>query len=185
MPHPLRQQILDRLWPAGMSARTNVFAIVDGARNARIYGAVDGTRLEKQCLFSGTLPWQLQMTAPYLVQLERENRLTAFLIDNGWGDSWGIFLRSETSFDLLRKHLRGFLRVRDEGGRRLLFRFYDPRVLRIYLPTCWPKELETLFGPVDCYLVEGEDGAAEMIEFRRNGDLLVAKPLLLETATSS
>jgi hypothetical protein len=30
----------------------------------------------------------------------------------------------------------------------LLFRYYDPRVLRVYLPSCRPSELETVFGPV-------------------------------------
>jgi len=78
----------------------------------------------------------------------------------------------------LRRHFRGFLRVRDEAGRRLIFRYYDPRVLRPYLSTCWPKELDTVFGPVDCYLTEGED-AREVMEFRRQGDLLVSRPIVL------
>jgi hypothetical protein len=56
----------------------------------------------------------------------------------------------------------------------------DPTVLLIYLTTCWPKELETIFGPVDCFLVEGED-AGDIIEFRRKGDLLLSNPIPLET----
>ena len=44
----------------------------------------------------GDLPWQLQVTAPYLVQLERDDRFTRYLIDTGWGNSWGSFLRTET-----------------------------------------------------------------------------------------
>jgi hypothetical protein len=78
----------------------------------------------------------------------------------------------------LRRHFRGFLRVRDESGRRLIFRYYDPRVLRPYLPTCWPKELETVFGPLGCYLMEGED-ANEMMEYRRQGNLLESKTITL------
>ena len=181
MANPLKPQLLDLLWTRGLPARMNVFAIVDGARDDRIYGAVDGCRLDKRCLYSGTLPWQLMMSAPYLVQLDRENRFTAFLLDNGWGNSWGIFLRSETRIEELRRHFRGFLRVRDEAGRRLIFRYYDPRVLRPYLPTCWPKELETVFGPVDCYLAEGED-AHQIVEFRRRGDRLVSQPIAVQPA---
>jgi len=50
-----------------------------------------------------------------------------------------VFLRTETGIEQLRKHLRGFLRVRDEAGRRLIFRYYDPRVLRVYLPLAGPS----------------------------------------------
>jgi hypothetical protein len=156
----------------------SVFAILDGARDDRIYGAVDGSRRPRRCLYAGDLPWQLQMTAPYLVELERDHAFTKHLLDTGWGASWGVFLRTETGIEQLRKHLRGFLRVRDEAGRRLIFRYYDPRVLRVYLPTCRPVELETVFGPVDCFLAEGED-AGEMVEFRRKGGALEATVIRL------
>ena len=180
----LRQRLLDALWPAGLSPRMSVFAILDGARDDRIYGAVDGSRRIRRCLYGGDLPWQLQMAAPYLVELERDHSFTKYLLDAGWGASWGVFLRTETGIDQLRKHLRGFLRVRDEAGRRLIFRYYDPRVLRVYLPTCWPAELETVFGPVDCFLTEGES-AAEVIEFRRRGGALDAKIVRLTPAAEA
>ena len=103
-----------------------VYAIVDGARDSRIYDAVRGTFLLKECLYSGDLPLELQKAAPYLVQLEREDRFTRFLIEKGWGDSWTTFVHSDAGIKQLRRHLRKILRVRDEGGRRLIFRYYDP-----------------------------------------------------------
>jgi hypothetical protein len=158
-------RILDALWPSGLPARTAVFVILDGARDDRVYSAVRGTFLPKDCLYAGDLPWQLQMTAPYLVQLERDDRFTRHILEKGWGNNWGSFLRTETGIKQLRRHLRQFLRVRDEAGRRLIFRYYDPRVLRVYLATCWPAELETFFGPVSAFLAEGED-PAQVLEFR-------------------
>jgi hypothetical protein len=68
-----------------------------------------------------------------------------------------VFFRSETSMKNLRTHLRGFLRVTDERGRKLIFRYYDPRVLRVYLPTCNKNELRTIFGPIDQFAMEAED----------------------------
>jgi hypothetical protein len=158
-------RILDALWPSGLPAHTAVFAIVDGARDDRIYAAVNGTFLPKDCLYSGDLPWQLQMTAPYLVQLERDDRFTRYLIETGWTSYWATFLRTETSIKQLRRHLREFLRVRDESGNRLIFRYYDPRVLRVYLPTCRPAELDTFFGPISAFITGGED-PSEILEFR-------------------
>src|ERR1035441_2257946 len=114
-----RDRVLDTLWPPGLPAHMAVFAILDGALDERIYAAVRGTRLPKDCLYSGDLPWQLQVTAPYLVQLEREDRFTRHLIDTGWGSGWATFLRTTTGIKQLRRHLREFLRVRDESGRRL------------------------------------------------------------------
>src|SRR6267154_230150 len=104
MPLDRQKALLDLLWTSAMTSRGNVFTILDGARDERIYGSVDGCRLQRRCLYSGDLPWQLQMTAPYLVQLERDAAFTQFLIENGWGNSWGIFLRTETSLEQLRRH---------------------------------------------------------------------------------
>ena len=98
---------------------------------------------------------RLQQTAPYLIQLDREDRFTRYLIETGWGASWGSFVRTETGIKQLRRHLKEFLRVRDEAGKRLIFRYYDPRVLRVYLPTCRPAELDTFFGPINAFITEG------------------------------
>jgi hypothetical protein len=36
-------------------------------------------------------------------------------------------------------------------------RFYDPRVLRLHIPTCTPEESTDLFGPISRFVMEGED----------------------------
>lgn len=65
---------------------------------------------------------------------------------------------------MLRRHFRRFLRVTDEQGQPLMFRYYDPRVLRVYLPTCTAEELALVFGPVSAYLIEDGEvrGGAQM-----------------------
>jgi hypothetical protein len=57
--------------------------------------------------------------------------------------------------------------VRVEAGGTFLFRFYDPRVLRAYLPTCDAGELATVCGPAAMFVVEGERG--EVLRFPRPG----------------
>ncbi len=170
MPAKAGQRLIEALWPKGSSS-VEVWTILDAARDPKIYGAVEGTFLEKCCLFSGDLPWQLQMTAPYLVQLRSDDRLTRFISEHGFGQAWGIFFRSDAGIKTLRRHFRGFLRVKDQRGRRLLFRYYDPRVMRLYLPTCTRSELETVFGPVREYLLEDEDGY--LVSYRLEGGSLI------------
>src|SRR5215510_8694239 len=114
------------------------------------------------------------MAAPYLVQLRKDHSFTDSLVREGWGNSWGVFLRTDTDMKSLRRHLRGFLRVRGPRGARLVFRYYDPRVLRIYLPTCQREELQTVYGPIGQYVMEAEDPAT-MIEFGFDGTALAEK----------
>jgi hypothetical protein len=89
---------------------------------------------------------------------------TRRLLRSAWGNSWGIFFVSGAPMDSLRRHLRTFLRVADQRGRRLIFRYYDPRVMRVYLPTCLPDELRAVFGPIRCYLMESS-GGDELLRF--------------------
>jgi Domain of unknown function (DUF4123) len=82
--------------------------------------------------------------------------------------------------ETLRKHFRRFLRVTDESGRKLLFRYYDPRVLPIYLPTCTNEELTTGFGTVARFVVETEKGA-NAVEYRFSGVRLRAALLSMDS----
>jgi uncharacterized protein DUF4123 len=167
----LRERVLQTLWPQG--ARLSTWAILDCARDPRIYLALIESRLEFRCLYSGRLPRALEMVAPHLVELLPTNRLTQRLLDDGWGRSWGVLMQVDDASDL-RHHLRKFLKVQDEAGRRLLFRYYDPRVLRAYLPTCRGEELRQVFGPVQRFLAENDDGQA-LLAWRCDGQRLVVE----------
>jgi hypothetical protein len=168
MAHPSLTQIVFALWPLSQRGYYKVWAVLDSARDQRIYPAVVGTYLNSCCLYSGDLPSETKLTAPYLIELDRDDSFTHYIINKGWGNSWGIFFRSHEGMEKLRRHLRGFLVVKDHGGRRLIFRYYDPRVLRVYLPTCLTQELKTVFGPIDRFVVEGEDPAT-LIRFDFDG----------------
>jgi hypothetical protein len=184
MAHPLLAQIQDALWPRGQPGYYKVWTVLDGARDRKIYAAVDSTYLNKCCLYPGVLPSETKLTAPYLIELDRDDRFTRYIINQGWGNSWGIFFRAHEGMEKLRRHLRGFLVVKDEQGKRLIFRYYDPRVLRVYLPTCVTREFQTVFGPIDRFLVEGEDPATLIrFEFDRTSLSLSQETLELQ-ATS-
>lgn len=167
-----RDQILHTLWPQGGNAGPSVWAVLDCARDPKVYLALLASKLEFRCLYSGKLPRALEQAAPHLVELSPGNRLTRLWLDEAWGQAWGIFVKIDDPSNL-RHHLRKFLKVQDEQGRSLIFRFYDPRVLRAYLPTCVAAELKLMFGPLQAFLAEGPDGAS-IGEYRFNGARLQA-----------
>jgi hypothetical protein len=164
----IEKQLLRTLFPPDLGSATHVWVILDGARNERIHRAMDMCFDDQCCLYAGELPLELKMTAPYLARIEKKDRFTQYILRHGWGDSWGIFFHSAAELDKLRRHFRGFLRVKDEFGRKLIFRYYDPRVLRVFLPTCTAEQLGEIFGPVDQYLIEGSDPKTA-IRFARLG----------------
>ena len=176
------QAIAPVLWPKGF--KRNIWMIVDCARDQqRIFRFLLNCHLEYRCLYSGHLPPVLEMAAPYLLQLD-ESEETRRLIELSWGNSWGVFLRSDTSLIKLRRHLREFLMVRGPQGRRMAFRYYDPRVLRTYLPTCVSEELRTVFGPIECFWAEDRPDAEQLLEFRFESSRLVRKPLSVTSSAA-
>jgi hypothetical protein len=74
-------------------------------------------------------------------------------------------------------------RANKEAARRgaPFFRYYDPRVMRIYLPTCNAGELRTLFGPVGLYVMEGEDPTT-LLRYHRAEDALEQSSVRLDSA---
>lgn len=181
MESPYFSYLKGRFWPR--SAGRDVWMIVDGARDRRVYGALLDSYLTYSCLYHGELAPELELVAPYLVQLEYDDRYTKGLIERARGNSWGIFLKCDASIGTLRRHLRRLLSVRDHKGELLLFRYYDPRVLRVYLPTCRADELATVFGPIDRFWVESEDPET-MLEFRVEHGKLLRNELAAPKAAS-
>ena len=170
-------QLREVFWPKG--PRPDVWAVLDGARDPKVFRAILGSYNLSACLYAGDISDALEQCAPHLVQLDYEDtRLTKHLLESVWDRSWGIFLRCDTSLDRLRRHLRRFLIVQDHSSRRLVFRYYDPRVLRVFLPTCFPEELDQIYGPIDRFWTSGED-PSHVLTFARKNRALSVEPILL------
>jgi hypothetical protein len=178
---PHRDRVIEALWSPPSPAGTSVWAILDCARDDRIYSLLRNSGLDYRCLYGGRLPPEVEAAAPHLLELAPTYTFTPKLIDMGWGRSWGVFVRIEDPSNL-RHHLRSLLRVKDESGRVLLFRYYDPRVLRVYLRTCLPDELRRVFGPISSYLVEDVDGRS-LLEFEFDGNELRERRIVLVAAS--
>lgn len=162
---PATEAIMRRLWAAS-AGHGDVYAVLDTAKDKRIYPRLRDPAVAARCLYEGTIAQPVAETAPYLVQMQAWTPFTETMLEDGWGQSWGIFLSTSSPAQEVRRHLRRFLMVQDEQGKQLYFRYYDPRVFRVYLPTCNDAELKLVFGPVERFWCESEDGG-EVIEYAR------------------
>ncbi|WP_437668810.1 DUF4123 domain-containing protein [Sorangium sp. So ce131] len=159
-PTPLQQDVL-----AALQAEPEpLYGVLDASRGLRVLEVLRESVEEYQSLYEGIQGEALAMQAPYLVRLPNGARLLEQLVLEGWGKGWGIYLTCRRPFKEVRTHLRRFLMVvNDETGDRMYFRFYDPRALRLFLPTCTPRQKAQFFGETGAFLAEGKDG--EVLRF--------------------
>jgi Domain of unknown function (DUF4123)/FHA domain len=160
-----------------------LYALLDAANEPSVLKVLFESKEEYASLFDGVAGAQLTHFAPYLVRLPKESPLLETLVQKGWGKSWGVFLTSPQQLQDLRSHFRQFLLVTMPDGKEVYFRFYDPRVLRVYLPSCVPDEINSLFGPVKYYLVE-DDTNDVLLRFSNKGCGVGRKMLPLVTNPS-
>jgi pSer/pThr/pTyr-binding forkhead associated (FHA) protein len=183
MPVPAEAMPQDRLVNLLRKDFQPLYAILDGAREPSVLKVLVESGVERQSLFEGAQGAQLAHFAPYLVGLPSDSPLIETLAQEAWGKSWGIFLTCELPLQELRRHFRRFLTVKMPEGQAY-FRFYDPRVLRLFLPTCLPEEVDALFGPVKYYLMEDEK-LDVLLRFSNAGRGLGRKALPLASKLSS
>lgn len=156
----------------------------------RLYGVVDAAQCvdlayeakvlfgkEIRSLFLTEVQTPLWDVAPYLVPIDPDSGY----LENWarrWGSNAGILLVSAADEDALCAHLRSIFVVADEEGQEYFFRFYDPRVLRAFLPTCSEDQMDELFGSIETFVVECAEGDG-MFRFRRVAEKFVGKRVSL------
>jgi len=152
-------QIIQQLWQNDdAQGEPVVYAILDGARNNKIQPMLGKSGQRYSCLYEGSLNYELTLAAPYIIRLEKESDFTHELIQQCWGNSWGIFAIAYAPATLIsvRRNCRKIAYVLNQNNKKYVFRYYDPRVFRIYLPTCDALEAAKVFGPVTEFVIEGD-----------------------------
>ena len=148
---------------------STLYGILDAAQNSRVFELVRRTP-NHACLYAGELAAEVERGAPYLVNLDTSADLVRAWEVEGRQKNWGIQCYSEHSLSAVRRHFRHFLRAKLPDGSTALFRFYDPRIWRVYLPTCNERELRLWFGMVDEFSAEDEQGG-HLVYFEVGGRL--------------
>jgi hypothetical protein len=145
-----------------------LFAVLDAARRERIMTLLRASPATAASLYDGVEGEEMEEVAPYLVSLTGDAWLLERLIEEGWGDGWGIYLTSRRPLAEVRRHLRRLLVVDvKETREQLYFRFYEPKALRAALGAGSARQRQQIFGDVEVFVIEGGEGAVE--EWRREG----------------
>lgn len=148
-----------------MAAEGRLWAILDACNEPAVPPQVAGLGPEKAVsLYRGQAEHEQWAVAPYLAKVDET--VLDWILQTLWKKHWGIFAVAECDLKDLRKHFRRFLIVEDPDGETMYFRYYDPRVLPVFLPTCTRDELKTFFGPLKAYAV-GE-AESESVKFFLN-----------------
>ena len=147
---------LARLAPLALGE--TLYGVFDAARDERVLVLLREAVEEHRSLYEGAKGLALAEVAPYLVRFAPGSRLLRALVEEGWGESWGVYFTSGRGPKAARRHLRRFLMV-EEGttGKRLYFRFYDPRVWRDFLALATARQKSEMFEEIDEILLEGPD----------------------------
>lgn len=152
--------------------RKITYILLDAARMGRQMDEAKARNKTHGSLYHGGSEAALSGLAPHIFQFAHPTQFSTYFLKTGWGESWGVLLKSSWPPSELLKHFRKFLRVKTEDGKELYFRFYDPRVLRIFLPTCDAAQIREFFGgAVDYFIVEDEDPDYALQFFHQNGVL--------------
>lgn len=135
-----------------------LYAIIDTARDRRAFSLLAEADCEYQIVYPPGLSLAMDHRGPHLISVCPNSSFLNRLIDASWGNNWGIYFTGPSDFAAVRRHLRRLLFVKLQGGQQALFRFYDPRVLRDYLPNCSENELYQFFGPFTSIFLESQNG---------------------------
>lgn len=158
-----------------------LFALLDASREPSVLKVIYESKEEFQSLFEGAQGQQLAHFAPYLIRVPQKSALVETLATQAWSKSWGVFVTCDLPLKELRTHFRHFLNVKLPDGKQVYFRYYDPRVLRLFLPTCLPDETTQFFGPVKQFVLEAED-PSKALHFTRGPKGAAQKELHLAPA---
>lgn len=150
------------------SPQSPLYAVIDAARAPEGPYLANKTGASCVSLFAGDIGDKLSHVAPHLISFRANSPFRRWWFDQ-WGKSAGILLESTSNMKDLRRHFRTLLIVKGEGRKQYYFRFYDPRVLSVFLPACTEVELDRFFGPIRAFYCESP-GGKELLSFEGEPD---------------
>lgn len=153
----------------------NHYLILDGAQIDDLVKTIYKLQKTAQVdvLYLNTRFAELQDVSPVLVKVQPTDPLfQKFQTD--WQTTAGIHILAKGDIYTLGNHLRSSLQAKI-NGQPTLFRFYDPRILKLWLETITPQQQSQFMGTITTlYLPATEDSQAK--EYHNDQHLVCVTP---------
>ena len=150
-----------------------LYAVIDASRSPMTIPATLQAMTDKvACLYRGQALEEFGDDTAWVAAINLDESVLDWLIDNGFGKRWSIFLRSPLQLADIVRHLRKFTVIQDDQGTAHFFRFYDPRTLRQYLPVFTTEQSAAFFKGVQAWYCENDIRHDEFLKFTINDGTL-------------
>lgn len=150
------------------------YAIVDGAGLPELQQMAMHFDARIHCLLPGEQTPLTRRRAPHLVPLSSPaDAMTCWLLGCFGERPVGICCESSRGRHLVQVQLRRLLTVRTPEGRGVFFRYFDPQVFALLVPTFDQQQLRELFGPVQAWYLPDPHGRHRQRYVLRRGALVV------------
>lgn len=140
------------------------YLLLDGAQIdgliARLYALEDAPAVHP--LYLQTVYEALADVGPMLVLLNPNSEL-AQVFNQQWRLTAGVWLESDAQEDELVEHLRSLIHARIDDSLTVLLRYYDPRIMRLWLGPLKAEERDALLGPISLVRLPDDQGADELL----------------------
>lgn len=133
------------------------YIICDSLPGARISNKIQEVlKSEKYYYIYDNQEVSLTKSNPCIVRLT-ENLLHALQGILRYDESIPCQIIAETSdaldMDSVLKHLRSIIQIRDFKGQNFYFRFFDPDILKAFIPTLDNEQTDEFWGPISAIYV--------------------------------
>lgn len=128
---------------------TRAYLLLDGVQIDNLMMQIYQLDESPEChaLYQGTRYQALSDVGPVLTRLVPGSRLEQHFVEH-WQTTAGIWLDSDASEPELVEHLRSLVHADLSSGVTVLLRYYDPRILRHWLPELPSDQRDQVVGPI-------------------------------------
>lgn len=138
-------QLEAALWA---QAGSRVHAVLDGRVLPGLPQRLQASGHDWDCLQRGALSAPQAAQAAYIVELRAGSALLRWLLDEATPAfaGWGVLMRSMRPLLAMRELARDLAQVRLPDGRSRPWRWWDPELLDVLLPSCSAEQRDQVFA---------------------------------------
>jgi hypothetical protein len=155
----------------------NLYAIVDSAVDKMIDGHFESDDAIRYILYKDEEDKRdLELRAPHLVVLNKNDEFTKRVLSEGYGNNWGCFIKSSESIEVLVEHFCNYTKVYSEAHEQDVYiRFYDPRAINKYFSILQQEEGKEFFSKVEAVYVEKVEEAETLLKYSLNKEEMIQR----------